>query len=91
VADGSVAPGGAAGRSPADREDAGPKQRRAVAEGPSELPGEAPAAGTGQLGADRVAEASKSPAEEGAVGPDGIRRTKSGWRKILGLSKDEGR
>jgi PTH1 family peptidyl-tRNA hydrolase len=37
---------------------------------------------------DAPTEASKSPSEDGAVGADGICRTKSGWRKILGLSKD---
>jgi peptidyl-tRNA hydrolase, PTH1 family len=87
AADGKAAPGGAAGRSPAGPENGTRKQEGAGAEGS----GEAPAEGTGLLGAQRAPEASNSPPEEGAVGPDGIRRTRSGWRKILGLSKDEGR
>jgi hypothetical protein len=43
--------------------------------------GPAGAGGPGEPSADGTAQ----------VGPDGICRTKSGWRKILGLSKDEGR
>jgi PTH1 family peptidyl-tRNA hydrolase len=43
----------------------------------------------GPTGADGPRDA---PAEESVeAGPDGIRRTRSGWRKILGLPKDEGR
>jgi PTH1 family peptidyl-tRNA hydrolase len=83
----NVEPGAAAGRSPDGHEGGKRKQGPAAAE----VTGGAPAEETKQLGADRAAEASKSSPEEGAVGRDGIRRTRSGWRKILGLSKDEGR
>jgi PTH1 family peptidyl-tRNA hydrolase len=49
---------------------------------PAEVSGEGAAPGGGET------DASKPALGDGAVGPDGIRRTRSGWRKILGLSTD---
>ena len=50
------------------------------------------AAGTGRAGRptsgpDRGAD---SPEQAGSVGPDGIRRTRTGWRKLLGRPKGDG-
>lgn len=81
LGEGSSAPGGvdrdASGGSPVVPDARGRKQRPTAAGGP----GEAPADGPGEEPADGPAQ----------VGPDGIRRTKSGWRKILGRSKEDGR
>jgi peptidyl-tRNA hydrolase, PTH1 family len=63
--------------SPAGREDGGRKQGPTGADGP----GDAPTAGADGP-ADSLADGTAP------VGPDGIRRTRSGWRKLLGLPQD---
>jgi PTH1 family peptidyl-tRNA hydrolase len=65
-----------------EADDGGPAGRSSAGrEDGGRKQGPAGAGGPGEPSADGTAQ----------VGPDGICRTKSGWRKILGLSKDEGR
>ena len=82
LGEGSALSGGPVGGSPA------PRNATATADATA-----GPGGGAREAGAvpEASAEARRSGGEDGAVGPDGIRRTRSGWRKILGLSKDEGR
>jgi len=41
--------------------------------------------------AEPAAEPAESAQDEGAIGPDGIRRMRTGWRKLLGWPKNGGR